>query len=1251
MLSSEAFTQCDIGGINGQLYEIRDTTSFDINIEITDDNHTDFSGIQGICGVRLNFEHTRLSDVRIELIAPNDSSVTLVGPALFPGTIQTLIPIGHDLLFLPDSAVVTPAAGTNDTWTNLIPTWGSGPPLYSGSYYPNFGDLETAFEDTPVDGIWTIRVSDDFLNFEGTLFSAEIIFCDSTGITCFLCEADAGSFDQSLELCEGDVLSFDLWEANSSAPQSEYGFVYLLNDGSTTEVIDESYPFENLAAGVYSITALNVSDNDSLSLTNDLQNGTSITELNPDYCFDISDNTTELEVIPMDTLFTNLPFCSGSATFYDGLTINNKDTVIYRPGSGCAAVEAIRFLDATVEARITGDTVVIPCNSASVMIDASTSDLGVDGQISWTRNNLTVPGADTLILNIDFPGVYVLSINDNGCMSEDSILAIFEFEVKEYSFFNEGPITCADTVISIGLEEPSSVFSANWTGPGIVSDSTFVGSIMVDQPGTYTVMGIDTSSCSYTRFIDVDIKNSVESVSISSDTFSCGNDEIIWTLTSDAAFLNVQWRQGPNTGSGTIMTGSGSVMTGSGSIMTSTNLFDTIYFDVLSANGCRLDTFFSIPTDTNFVSVLGFQDTLDCQTSDIVLDPNSNTNNANFEWTLNGSIISNDQIITVAQDGDYQLIASLDNGCVDTADFNISIDTIPPLISFTSDGDINCIKDSSILEIEVTDDAIVEWQFVDADDATSLRQVVYDSGSYSVNITDPNSGCFSEATFDVASSISEPNFTIEKGDVSCQNPMGFFRIISNENITVELIVNGGAPLMTREFEISDSASIMYLVTGENGCTEEGFEFISNTAIAPEINVPSELALDCIDNTAVIRPEIDLSIVEDFFFILATGDTLRTDSLLVDMPTNIEIVAIGINQCVASEIVSISESLFSGDLDLGIQEGLYCDMSELDVDLSIIASHPQIDYLWTVDGSTASIFELDNSVILSGAGTFILQLTDNINNCTIIDSFELSFTEAPIDPISFLKIDESCFGSKDGTLLLDPISGGQGIVATLINGQDVSSFDLDSLASGDFDILISDELGCTRDTFFSINAGGSIFFELGEDRVVFPREELQLNPDVSSDSEVQSSFWIFNGDTIGFGTSISFEPNGEGFLFLQAANADGCEYVDGINITRALALEDLVYIPNIVAPNSNSGNSLLLASFSERIAGVTSFSIFDRWGNKVQSIQNFLPGQNLELWNGRISGGPASSGVYVFYLEVVLENGQTEQTSGDITVIY
>ena len=1237
-------SQCVVNGINGQPFPINDNTTFDIKIDVTDTNHDDLSGIQGICGVRLNFEHTLISDLQIDIISPSDSSVTLIGPALRDITTPALLfPIGHDILFVPGSELAIPDPGTPSQWTNANPNWAMRP-QYSGTYFPSSGDFEDAFASGPVDGTWTIRVSDNELNDQGILNSVEIIFCDDSGITCSVCEADGGSYIQSLELCEGDILSADLWEATSLSDVDDYGFIYLLYSEMDTLVIDQTFPFENLEDGSYSISALNVSVDDSLAVLNDLSSGIGADELDLDYCYSVSDTDLILDILPQDTLFTQLPFCDDSPTVFEGIAITNPDTTIIRPADGCAAFESISFIPSTVNADIEADTIIIPCNSAPVEIDGSNSNLGIAGEVSWTLNGFDFNNDGSTNIIVDFPGTYVLSINDFGCISQDSILAIFEFEVKEYEFFNTGPLTCNDTLATLGLVDQSAVFSANWTGPGIVSDSTFVGNIQVNRPGEYKVMGIDTSSCPYTRFLAVEENTGISSFEITSDTFSCDVDMVDWIFNSSSDIMTLNITQGSFSGSGT------AIGTGSGSFIYSTSLYDTIYYSFTEANGCSLDSFYYIPTDTNFVSVQGGIDTLDCNTSLITLDPNASNSNANFEWAQNGTMISTDEVIDVTVPGSYQIVASLSNGCSDTALFDIMIDTISPLLSTFSDGDISCTKDSSLLQIEVTEGAEVDWKFPDVGDPMALSQVVFDANSYAVEVINPQTGCISQFTFDVSSTIQDPEFSIEKEDVSCTNSMGFFRISSDEEIIVTLVINGTDTIVTDQFEISDSARIAYLVTNENGCSVMGDDFIDNTITLPEFEVPSEIALDCIENTAVLRPNVVPSDLEDFYFVFETGDTLRVDSFIFDQPTVVEVVAIGLDQCVRKETVIVTESLFSGGFDFGIREGLYCNVSQLEVDMSLASMDDQIDYEWLVTGPTASIFELDNSVILSGEGEFILELTDNQNACSIADTFYLSFTDNPIQPFSFMTMDESCSGRSDGSIIIDPLTGGVGMLSTTLNGESIDMLIVDSLNFGTYSLSIADEFGCSRDTSFNIGVGGELSFELGEDRVVFPREEISLDPTINSDSEILTYTWIYNGDTVSTSEDISFIPPGEGVLSLTVLNEDGCLASDIINVTRALALEDLVYIPNAISVSSNIGNAVLLGSFSERISGVTSFSVFDRWGNLIHSLSNFLPGQNLLLWDGKMGNKHVASGVYVYYLEVVLENGQTERSAGDITVM-
>ncbi|MFM8489060.1 MAG: proprotein convertase P-domain-containing protein, partial [Bacteroidota bacterium] len=141
---------------------------------------------QGVCGVNMSFDHEYLGDLSIVLTSPGGQSVTLVGPiGLFGPTDFTTWNIG----FVPCGDTPTPDPGFSNQWNNNQP-WGTFG-NYTGTYYPSSGCLEN-FNSGPVNGTWTLTVTDGQGNDVGNFLNYEIIFCDPDGILCISCDADAG---------------------------------------------------------------------------------------------------------------------------------------------------------------------------------------------------------------------------------------------------------------------------------------------------------------------------------------------------------------------------------------------------------------------------------------------------------------------------------------------------------------------------------------------------------------------------------------------------------------------------------------------------------------------------------------------------------------------------------------------------------------------------------------------------------------------------------------------------------------------------------------------------------------------------------------------------------------------------------------------------------------------------------------------------------------------------------------------------
>ncbi|MDO8368446.1 MAG: right-handed parallel beta-helix repeat-containing protein [Saprospiraceae bacterium] len=171
-----------ICGCNNCPNEIPDLFFADFTFAVVSADKNDLSGSeQGVCGVRVEFEHDYIGDVRMDLISPSGQSVHLVGPNGFWGASDlTTWNVG----FVRCDNPASPDPGFSAVW-NSNQTWGEGA-SYSGVYYPATGCLED-FNLGPITGDWTLRVSDNQVNDMGTVKGFEVMFCDMSGVSCFVC--------------------------------------------------------------------------------------------------------------------------------------------------------------------------------------------------------------------------------------------------------------------------------------------------------------------------------------------------------------------------------------------------------------------------------------------------------------------------------------------------------------------------------------------------------------------------------------------------------------------------------------------------------------------------------------------------------------------------------------------------------------------------------------------------------------------------------------------------------------------------------------------------------------------------------------------------------------------------------------------------------------------------------------------------------------------------------------------------------
>ncbi|TNE51937.1 MAG: hypothetical protein EP344_16030, partial [Bacteroidetes bacterium] len=316
---------------------------------------------QGVCGVVLHFSHEYVGDLLVTLTSPSGQTVTLTGPTgLFGETDGTT----WDITFIPCGESADPDPGFNPVWNNNQ-NWGlfGG---YNGSYYPFDGCLED-LDSGPVNGQWTLSVTDELPNDVGNFFGYEILFCDPAGIECVSCEANAGNLLQAdVVACAGDTtLDLDLTPTYSPPQQAPdpdlYDYMYLLGSGGFLLDYLDTPDLRQLAPGLYTVCGLSylAADSSDLPAPNGIltlaQLSAQLNSPTPPFCGKITSNCVNISIQPplpnlQDTLTLCAPEC---ASYYDSTFCQSGVYTLEITDNGCS-YSATLYLDI-----LEPDTVVI----------------------------------------------------------------------------------------------------------------------------------------------------------------------------------------------------------------------------------------------------------------------------------------------------------------------------------------------------------------------------------------------------------------------------------------------------------------------------------------------------------------------------------------------------------------------------------------------------------------------------------------------------------------------------------------------------------------------------------------------------------------------------------------------------------------------------------------------------------------------------------------------------------------------------
>ena len=152
-----------------------------------------------------------------------------------------------------------------------------------------------------------------------------------------------------------------------------------------------------------------------------------------------------------------------------------------------------------------------------------------------------------------------------------------------------------------------------------------------------------------------------------------------------------------------------------------------------------------------------------------------------------------------------------------------------------------------------------------------------------------------------------------------------------------------------------------------------------------------------------------------------------------------------------------------------------------------------------------------------------------------------------------------------------------------------------------------------------------------------------------DSEI--SFINWTGDAIDCNTcnAVTLSPTTDIMYSVEVMDNNNCTEVKTIQVVVNEKTPS-IYLPTVFQPGLE-GNETFRIFDNGTIDEITSFEIFDRWGQLVHGVYQVAADDSALGWDGRLRGLPLESGVYVYKISLNYTNDKgSELVVGTVTLL-
>ncbi len=642
----------------------------------------------------------------------------------------------------------------------------------------------------------------------------------------------------------------------------------------------------------------------------------------------------------------------------------------------------------------------------------------------------------------------------------------------------------------------------------------------------------------------------------------------------------------------------------------------------------------AVQTSSSNVSCFGFQN------GSISVELSAGSPGFGYAWSNNATTPN----IANLAPGAYTLTLTYADGiCAQTFDYQI-IEPSELLLSNPSVTPVNCFgENNGAIDIS-TLGGVAPYQFQWSGNFTTEDLSGLIAGNYQLTLTDEN-GCTLQQQFTV-SQPPELSLVAIIGADTCQSSDGAIEINTLGGIQPYQYAWSNAVSSPNQINLA-AGQYQLTLTDDHGCTSQLSVQVPKYGEIPVISPYTDI-LTCAQTTVNVGVTANQNNLH--YNWVAPGGTLSDQAVhAVQTAGTYQVTVINAFGCESDAQIQVLQDVVSPVAEAGPPSlDVPCDGTTALLNASGSSQGSNFQNRWIgVPENGAAFDTLAVLLPIVEGGLYIHSVLNLQNGCMACDSIWVNWDE----PIAAAIVVDSirCFGDADGKIALQNVSGGAPPLSySLGNLPFTTQQTYSGLEPGNYLLRIRDDFGCTWERSILLTEPEALTVALtASDTALALGQTVQLNATpMPNGVDLAAIEWepeSFLYTPLSLQQRLKPETHTE--FVVRITDQNGCVAEDRLWVS---VYNHHIYVPNIILPGSET-NSWFTIFAGDGVLEIRSLRVFDRWGEQVYERFGFLPNVPELGWDGAYRGQPMNPGVFVWYAEVLLQDGQVVFLKGDVTV--